>query len=66
MGERGAELFSKNKNEQTILTQQKNREALILNRTTSEKYQIKTIDIELSERIKFRKTREKTKVTVIE
>ncbi len=66
MGERGAELFSKNKNEQSILTQQKNREALILNRTTSEKYQIKTIDIELSERIKFRKTREKTKVTVIE
>lgn len=44
----------------------KYKKALILNRTSSEKYQIKTIDIELSEIIKFRIVKERTKVNVIE
>ncbi len=44
ISDKGAALFSKNNNEQIILTQQKNREALVLDGAQGYKYRIKTKD----------------------
>ncbi len=44
VSDKGAALFSKNNNEQIILTQQKNREALVLDGAQGYKYRIKTND----------------------